>query len=108
MHIYDKSFKFIFTPSLQSGAYDQPGAANIKPTAHFDKKRPKVDHGSLTNQDRRLVPLPKIVRFSRSVIDGTLPGEPAVLLYPPRLMSIDTSKSLTDWLGLVEDVPNCI
>ncbi|XP_003372645.1 conserved hypothetical protein [Trichinella spiralis] len=58
--------------------------------------------------DRRLVPLPKIVRSSRSVIDGTLPGEPAVVLYPPRLMSIDTSKSLTDWLGLVEDVPNCI
>ncbi|KAL1227751.1 Fatty acid amide hydrolase [Trichinella pseudospiralis] len=62
----------------------------------------------LTNQNRWLVPLPKIVRFSRSVIDGTLHGESAVVLYPPRLMSIDTSKSLTDRLGLVEDVPNCI
>ncbi|KRX86024.1 hypothetical protein T4E_1195 [Trichinella pseudospiralis] len=56
--------------------------------------------------NRWLVPLPKIVRFSRSVIDGTLHGESAVVLYPPRLMSIDTSKSLTDRLGLVEDVPN--
>ncbi|KRY11727.1 hypothetical protein T12_2954 [Trichinella patagoniensis] len=102
MHIYDKSFKFIFTPSLQSGAYDQPGAANIKPTAHFDKKRPKVDHGS------SLYGKSFTDRSQRIVIDGTLSCEPAVVLYPPSLMSIDTSKSLTDWLGLVEDVPNCI
>ncbi|KRY66050.1 hypothetical protein T4A_11568 [Trichinella pseudospiralis] len=41
-----RPLKFIFTPSLQSGAYDQPDAVNIKPTARFDKKRPKVDHSS--------------------------------------------------------------
>ncbi|KRZ72294.1 hypothetical protein T10_4062 [Trichinella papuae] len=67
-----------------------------------------IEFSKLANQNRLLVLLPKIVHFSRSVIDGTLPGEPAVVLYPLRLISIDISKSLTDRLGLVEDVPNCI